>query len=79
MRSSELAKVISDCYQLLGRRHTIDLLDNMNRVGFSWSTNSGLSFATDDLITPDNKPEILNTADKQVKQNPKALFTWCYH
>ncbi|MGB0654384.1 MAG: DNA-directed RNA polymerase subunit beta' [Pirellulales bacterium] len=68
MRSSELAKVISDCYQLLGRRHTIDLLDNMNRVGFSWSTNSGLSFATDDLITPENKPEILNKADKEVSK-----------
>ncbi len=68
MRSSELAKVISDCYQLLGRRHTIDLLDNMNRVGFSWSTNSGLSFATDDLITPDNKPEILSKADKEVSK-----------
>ena len=68
MRSSELAKVISDCYQLLGRRQTIDLLDNMNRVGFSWSTNSGLSFATDDLITPENKPEILNKADKEVSK-----------
>ena len=31
MRSSELAKVISDCYQILGRRATIDLLDDMNR------------------------------------------------
>src|SRR5688572_13423122 len=33
MRSSELAKVISDCYQLLGRRATIDLLDAMNKMG----------------------------------------------
>ena len=41
MRSSELARVISDCYQGLGRRKTIDLLDNMNRVGFSWSTQIG--------------------------------------
>ena len=71
MQSSELAKVISDCYQLLGRRHTIDLLDNMNRVGFSWSTNSGLSFATDDLITPENKPEILSQADKEVSKISK--------
>jgi DNA-directed RNA polymerase subunit beta' len=31
MRSSELARVISDCYQALGRRKTIDLLDDMNR------------------------------------------------
>jgi len=66
MRSSELARVISDCYQLLGRRKTIDLLDDMNRVGFSWSTRSGLSFATDDLITPDNKFKIISDAEKAV-------------
>jgi DNA-directed RNA polymerase subunit beta' len=66
MRSSELARVISDCYQALGRRKTIDLLDNMNRVGFSWSTRSGLSFATDDLITPANKGRIIVSAEKDV-------------
>jgi DNA-directed RNA polymerase subunit beta' len=47
MKSSELAKVISDCYQTLSRRKTIDLLDDMNQVGFRWATKSGLSFATD--------------------------------
>ena len=31
---------------------TIDLLDDMNQLGFRESTRSGLSFATDDLITP---------------------------
>jgi DNA-directed RNA polymerase subunit beta' len=66
MRSSELARVISDCYQTLGRRRTIDLLDDMNRVGFSWSTRSGLSFATDDLITPANKTRIIGEAEKGV-------------
>ena len=66
MRSSELARVISDCYQTLGRRKTIDLLDDMNRVGFSWSTKSGLSFATDDLITPDTKVKIIGDAEKTV-------------
>ena len=66
MRSSELARVISDCYQALGRRKTIDLLDDMNRVGFSWSTRSGLSFATDDLITPANKGKIIGSAEKDV-------------
>jgi len=66
MRSGELAKVISDCYQLLGRRATIDLLDNMNRFGFRWSTRSGLSFATDDLITPPSKTKIIAAAEKTV-------------
>ncbi|HWA99919.1 MAG TPA: DNA-directed RNA polymerase subunit beta', partial [Pirellulales bacterium] len=66
MRSSELAKVISDCYAILGRRKTIDLLDNMNRFGFRSATRSGLSFATDDLITPPSKGRIIGDAEKTV-------------
>jgi DNA-directed RNA polymerase subunit beta' len=66
MRSSELAKVISDCYAILGRRATIDLLDDMNKMGFRASTRSGLSFATDDLITPPTKGRIIADAEKTV-------------
>ncbi|HVA48969.1 MAG TPA: DNA-directed RNA polymerase subunit beta' [Pirellulales bacterium] len=66
MKSSELAKVISDCYAILGRRATIDLLDSMNRTGFRESTRSGLSFATDDLITPPMKSKIIGDAEKTV-------------
>jgi DNA-directed RNA polymerase subunit beta' len=66
LRSSDLAGVISDCYEILGRRATIDLLDEMNRIGFRESTLSGLSFATDDLITPPNKQKIIASAEKSV-------------
>ena len=79
MRSSELARVISDCYQALGRRRTIDLLDDMNRTGFKWSTKSGLSFATDDLITPTDKSKIIGDAEKEVfkilKRYQKGVIT----
>ncbi len=71
MRSSELARVISDCYQVLGRRATIDLLDDMNRLGFRESTHSGLSFATDDLITPPSKTKIISDAEKEVLKKNK--------
>ncbi|HLA86069.1 MAG TPA: DNA-directed RNA polymerase subunit beta' [Thermoguttaceae bacterium] len=66
MRNRELAGVISDCYAILGRRATIDLLDDMNQLGFRESTRSGLSFATDDLITPPNKSRIIATTEKAV-------------
>ncbi|OHB67192.1 MAG: DNA-directed RNA polymerase subunit beta', partial [Planctomycetes bacterium RBG_13_63_9] len=66
LRSGDLATVISDCYELLGRRQTIDLLDVMNQMGFRASTLSGLSFATDDLITPPNKAKIIVAAEKSV-------------
>ena len=66
MRSSELAKVISDSYEFIGRRATIELLDDMNQLGFRQATLSGLSFGTDDLITPETKTKIIGDAEKTV-------------
>jgi DNA-directed RNA polymerase subunit beta' len=66
LKSGDLARVISDCYQLLGRRATIDLLDNMMQTGFREATRSGLSFATDDLLTPVTKTKHITEAEKQV-------------
>src|SRR5262249_28735415 len=62
------ARVISDCYLVLGRRETIDLLDRMKDLGFKESTRSGLSFAADDLRTPGNKEAVLKATSKQVDQ-----------
>jgi DNA-directed RNA polymerase subunit beta' len=66
LKSGGLQTVISDCHEYLGRRATIDLLDNMMRLGFEESTRSGLSFSTDDLITPKAKHSIIENAEKQV-------------
>ncbi len=71
LRSRELSRVISDCYEFLGRRRTIELLDDMNRLGFKESTRSGLSFATDDLVTPTTKEKILAAAEKEVIKTNK--------
>ena len=71
LKSGELARVISDCYRLLGRRRTIDLLDSMNHLGFRQATLSGLSFGTDDLITPESKTQIIGEAEKDVLKNMK--------
>src|SRR6185312_2875676 len=67
----QLQGIIADCYQILGRRETIDLLDAMKDLGFRESTRSGLSFATDDLKTPSNKYNIIATAEKEVALNNK--------
>ncbi len=66
LKGSDLATVISDCYQRLGRRATIKLLDDMNQLGFRESTRSGLSFGADDLVTPESKARIISEAEKKV-------------
>ena len=71
LKSSQLARVISDCYQILGRSRTITLLDDMNQLGFRFATRSGLSFATDDLITPEAKGRIIAAAEKEVLRKNK--------
>src|SRR3954467_4440764 len=60
----QLQGIIADCYQILGRAATIHLLDDMKDLGFRESTRSGLSFATDDLKTPDGKSQILSEAEE---------------
>ncbi len=66
--SKYLSRIIADCYQILGRRETIALLDRMKEVGFRESTKSGLSFAASDLRTPETKDQILRDTDKEVEK-----------
>lgn len=68
LSTKNLSRIIAECYQALGRRATIELLDRMKEIGFRESTRSGLSFATDDLRTPDTKQKILNEAEKDVEK-----------
>lgn len=79
LRGSDLASVISDCYLRLGRKATINLLDDMNQLGFRESTKSGLSFGTDDLVTPDSKLEYIADTEKEVmkykKRHDRGLIT----
>jgi DNA-directed RNA polymerase subunit beta' len=79
LTSKNLSRIIADCYQHLGRRETIDLLDRMKDTGFRESTRSGLSFATDDLRTPGTKEGVLKDKEKEVeklrKQYERGLLT----
>ncbi len=68
LSSKNLSRIIADCYQVLGRRATIALLDRMKETGFRESTRSGLSFAASDLRTPENKEAILKEKDKEVEK-----------
>ncbi|MFO0802437.1 MAG: DNA-directed RNA polymerase subunit beta' [Gemmataceae bacterium] len=68
LSSKHLSRIIADCYQRLGRRETIALLDRMKETGFRQATRSGLSFAASDLRTPENKEGVLKEKDKEVEK-----------
>ena len=55
----------------LGRRETIDLLDDMNQLGFRESTRSGLVVCDGRLGDTGSKEKIVAAAEKEVLQVPK--------
>jgi DNA-directed RNA polymerase subunit beta' len=73
MKGRDLANVISDCYLLLGRRATIELLDNMKELGFHQATESGMSFAASDLKTAPNKDKVIGDAETAVLKQQKLF------
>ncbi|GHT02664.1 DNA-directed RNA polymerase subunit beta' [Planctomycetales bacterium] len=67
MNKKNLNNVISDCYLMLDRQKTIQLLDSMKSAGFHYATVSGVSFSTNDLKTPESKWDIIKKADEEVQ------------
>jgi DNA-directed RNA polymerase subunit beta' len=64
-------RVISDCYRVLGRGATLDLLDSVKELGFRNSTLAGLSFGVTDLKIPEQKETILAESQARVDQIEK--------
>ncbi|MCA8996146.1 MAG: DNA-directed RNA polymerase subunit beta', partial [Planctomycetaceae bacterium] len=71
LKSKDLSNVISDCYQIIGQRTTIDLLDRMKAIGFKESTRSGLSFGATDMVVAPNKEHVISKAESEVLKQQK--------
>ncbi|MGC8551971.1 MAG: DNA-directed RNA polymerase subunit beta' [Phycisphaerae bacterium] len=67
------SRVIADCYRILGRPATIDLLDDMKEIGFKVSTLAGLSFGITDLRIPASKNKIIEDTQKQADRIERNL------
>lgn len=62
----QLGEIVHRCYQLSGHESTIQVLDELKRLGFKYATKSGASMGIDDMIIPDEKKHIVDNARDQV-------------
>ncbi|MBL8692990.1 MAG: DNA-directed RNA polymerase subunit beta' [Planctomycetes bacterium] len=60
--------LISDCHQILGRKTTIALLDELKETGFRWATRAGLSFSKDDMRIPASKNKIIASTEEMASK-----------
>ena len=67
----KLGQIVNKCYMRHGPTVTAIMLDKIKARGYHYSTMSGLTVSTSDMIVPPQKKELLNDADNAVKKIEK--------
>ncbi|MHB8881444.1 MAG: DNA-directed RNA polymerase subunit beta' [Thermodesulfovibrionales bacterium] len=79
MTKKELSKIIEFAYKKAGKRKTVVFLDNLEKLGFHYATNSGISICMADMHIPSTKPGMIHNAEQEVmevqKQYADGLIT----
>jgi DNA-directed RNA polymerase subunit beta' len=63
---SALKKLITECYRRHGNAETAGFLDAIKVLGFRYATQSGTTVSISDIVVPDAKFKILDTAQSEV-------------
>ncbi len=68
MTKKNISKLINYSYRHLGNKDTVVLADKIMYLGFKYATRSGVSFGIEDMEIPKTKSDILEAAEKEVKE-----------
>ncbi len=63
----ELRNLIGEVFAAVGTARTAEFLDNMKYLGFENATVGGLSFSLEDIVIPDAKAELIESAQNEVQ------------
>ena len=66
LKKKGLQLLVQFCYLRHGHERTVDMLDGLKNLGFLYATKSGISIGIDDLIIPDEKKQLVESARQEV-------------
>jgi DNA-directed RNA polymerase subunit beta' len=66
LKKKGLQQAVRYCYLKHGLEKTVEMLDSLKHLGFTYATRSGLSIGIDDLIIPEKKVEFVQQARDEV-------------
>jgi len=79
VNKSTLGDIIWQCYRTVGHERTVEVLDKLKSLGFTWATRAGISIGIDDMIVPKEKDQVIEESLKQVaeveKQYRRGIIT----
>jgi DNA-directed RNA polymerase subunit beta' len=66
LKKKGLQQLVQKTYLDFGLERTVDMLDALKNLGFTYATRSGLSIGIDDLVIPGNKQQLVQDARSEV-------------
>ena len=66
LKKKGLQQLVHGCYLKFGLEKTVEMLDALKNLGFTYATRSGLSIGIDDLIIPKEKVALVAKARDEV-------------
>src|SRR6266699_2269199 len=66
LRKKGLQQLVQYCYLRDGLEKTVEMLDAIKDLGFTYATKAGISIGIDDLIIPEGKERMVAGAQKEV-------------
>ncbi|MGE0446126.1 MAG: DNA-directed RNA polymerase subunit beta' [Vicinamibacterales bacterium] len=66
LKKKGLQQLVQKCYLDFGLERTVEMLDALKNLGFTYATRSGLSIGIDDLVIPGSKQKLVSDARAEV-------------
>src|SRR5690349_11308239 len=68
LKKKEISKLINISFRKCGLKETVVFADKLLQNGFRLATKAGISIAVDDMLVPPQKADIIERAEKEVKE-----------
>src|SRR6204780_1310904 len=66
LKKKGLSQLVQYCYLKYGLQITVQMLDEVKKLGFLYATRAGISIGIDDMVVPEEKPKLVKDAEKAV-------------
>ncbi|MGI5918768.1 MAG: DNA-directed RNA polymerase subunit beta' [Christensenellales bacterium] len=69
----QLGQIVDYCYRKHGETKTAEMLDNIKRLGFHYSTVGAITISLSDIVVPEAKKEYIRKAEEKVMEIEKKF------
>ncbi|MGE5646382.1 MAG: DNA-directed RNA polymerase subunit beta' [Acidobacteriota bacterium] len=66
LKKKGLTQLVQYAYLRFGLQTTVQMLDRVKELGFTYATRAGISIGIDDMVVPQSKPALVKDAEREV-------------